>query len=100
MRLLDLDDDGYLDVVIGNDKAKTRVWTPKSDVGERRFPASTATACHFGVDAGGPALLERQRRRWRMAVDRARRLPTARGRRLPSSATVGCSISTATATAS
>ncbi len=31
VRLLDLDQDGYLDVVIGNDKLRqTRVWSPKS----------------------------------------------------------------------
>lgn len=44
VRILDLNDDGYLDVVIGNDKAqKTRIWQPKRQTWkEGKFPVDLA----------------------------------------------------------
>ncbi|SIN81117.1 putative membrane-bound dehydrogenase domain-containing protein [Singulisphaera sp. GP187] len=52
VRVLDLDNDGFLDVVIGNHKTReTRLWIPSEQrwkVG--RFPMSVAnTTSHFGV---------------------------------------------------
>jgi putative membrane-bound dehydrogenase-like protein len=51
VRLLDLDGDGYMDVVIGNDTVKrTRVWLPGAktwEVGE--FPNVGAAKSQFGV---------------------------------------------------
>jgi putative membrane-bound dehydrogenase-like protein len=52
VRLLDLDNDGYLDVVIGNDKGKqTRLWSPKSKTWKTaEFPVRIANAgLQFGV---------------------------------------------------
>src|SRR4029078_9148349 len=70
VRLLDLDNDGYLDVVIGNEQVQqTRQWLPK----ERRwettsFPTQIArdgveTWCRFGVvmPNGHASLLVRNR---------------------------------------
>src|SRR5205807_680189 len=50
VRLLDLNNDGYLDVVIGNERAqKTRLWNPKQNVWvETGFPAQVA-GVRFGV---------------------------------------------------
>ncbi|HZV07176.1 MAG TPA: PVC-type heme-binding CxxCH protein [Gemmataceae bacterium] len=52
VRLLDLDNDGYLDVVIGNDKLKqTRRWSPQTKTWSTSdFPLSLVNAgAHFGV---------------------------------------------------
>jgi putative membrane-bound dehydrogenase-like protein len=52
VRLLDLDNDGYLDVVVGNDKVKqTRRWSPKTRTWSTNdFPLSLVNAgAHFGV---------------------------------------------------
>jgi putative membrane-bound dehydrogenase-like protein len=57
VRLLDLDNDGYMDVVIGNEKARqTRRWSPKDRTWNTSdFPMSLVDAqVHFGiVDADG-----------------------------------------------
>ncbi|QDU09909.1 PVC-type heme-binding CxxCH protein [Gimesia aquarii] len=61
VRLLDLNDDGFMDVVIGNDKVqKTRIWNPKQQTwNETSFPTqlvsktdskgNQATRSRFGV---------------------------------------------------
>jgi putative membrane-bound dehydrogenase-like protein len=52
VRLLDVDNDGYLDVVIGNDKVrKTRLWLPVSRTWiTADFPVSLAnTGARFGI---------------------------------------------------
>ena len=50
-RLLDLNNDGFIDVVIGNEKVKqTRVWSPKTSswvVGD--FPTIIDAKTHFGI---------------------------------------------------
>src|SRR5262249_42754602 len=62
VRLLDLDGDGYVDVIIGNDKVKhTHLWSPREGkwtVGD--FPAPAAGG-RFGVPRadGRPAFLRR-----------------------------------------
>jgi len=64
VRLLDLDNDGYMDVVIGNDKVRqTRRWSPKKRAwitGD--FPVSlVGVEAHFGIvrPDRGPSLLMR-----------------------------------------
>jgi putative membrane-bound dehydrogenase-like protein len=51
VRLLDLNNDGYMDVVIGNDKVRqTRVWSPKTNKWVKSdFPVQIAAA---GIETG------------------------------------------------
>lgn len=68
VRLLDLNDDGYLDVVIGNEQLqKTRIWSPDTnDWFETAFPIKLVTRAgelaqdecvRFGVVSGSPVAI-------------------------------------------
>jgi putative membrane-bound dehydrogenase-like protein len=64
VRLLDIDNDGYLDVVVGNEKVRqTRRWSPKTRTWiTSDFPDSLVGAeAHFGIvhPEGGPSLIVR-----------------------------------------
>src|SRR6185436_10639833 len=58
VRLIDLNDDGFIDVVIGNAKAKqTRVWSPKTNswvAGD--FPVIIDAKTHFGLISSSGAV--------------------------------------------
>ena len=58
VRVFDIDGDGYMDVVIGNDKAKlSRIWEPKKGTWrEFPFPTLVTPGLHFGIlDESGRA---------------------------------------------
>lgn len=60
VRVLDIDNDGYMDVIIGNAKAKlSRIWDPKKSVWrEVPFPTVVSSGLRFGVlDEGGRAVV-------------------------------------------
>jgi hypothetical protein len=58
VRLLDLNADGYLDVVLGNERLRrTRIWSPEeSRWRETGFPTSLLTEVRFGM-VGDPVVL-------------------------------------------
>ena len=89
VRLLDLNNDGYLDVVIGNDHVReTRVWSPENRTWKRsEFPVALvsiddhgqrqSTGARFGVldDGGRPSVLLRNESHagaWQFDKDRWR----------------------------
>jgi len=70
VRLLDLDGDGFMDVVIGNGKAKkTRLWKRDAKRWEESpFPAEISEGVRFGILDGRPVALLRNESRsgaWR-----------------------------------
>jgi putative membrane-bound dehydrogenase-like protein len=57
-RLLDLNADGYMDVVIGNSTPRTRLWNAQKRAWtETKFPAALDAGARFGVVQGQPVLL-------------------------------------------
>src|SRR5205823_3917465 len=81
VRILDVDNDGYMDVVIANDRSQsTRVWAPRTQswsemplpsTGGARIDALSATFAVLGEAAAGPTSLvaparaENSKPRWR-----------------------------------
>src|SRR5688572_11870483 len=58
VRLLDLNADGYMDVVIGNSTPRTRLWNAQKRAwSETKFPVALDASARFGVVEGQPILL-------------------------------------------
>ena len=73
VRVLDIDADGYMDVVIGNAKAKlSRVWDPKNgNWKEVPFPLAIDTGVRFGVvDESGQAVAVTSKKAWQFDGNR------------------------------
>jgi putative membrane-bound dehydrogenase-like protein len=58
VRLLDLNADGYMDVVIGNSTPRTRLWNAQKRAWtETKFPIALDAGARFGIVEGQPILL-------------------------------------------
>ncbi len=58
VRLLDLNADGYMDVVVGSSSPRTRLWNPQKRAWtEAKFPVALDTGARFGIVESQPILL-------------------------------------------